>query len=150
MSATRAQSDTVGDRVIRYTVLLPLAPGLLGPTSRARVTSTVSPSFFLSAPEMAPRMVWRCQPVAAAICSTVAPSGRLSMSIIKACLVPARGVGFSADAAVPDLAAFALVLRLAGVAAPSAPVAGVGAATAWTPESAGIPPVSAGVAHSDA
>jgi hypothetical protein len=28
-----------------------------------RVASTVSPSFFLSAPEMAPRMVWCCQPV---------------------------------------------------------------------------------------
>jgi hypothetical protein len=67
----------------------------LGPTSRVRVASTVSPSFFLSAPEMAPRMVWCCQPVAAAICSTVAPSGRFSISIIRACLVPARGVGFA-------------------------------------------------------
>jgi hypothetical protein len=43
--------------VIRYTVLLPVAPALLGPTSRVRVASTLSPSFFLSAPEMAPRMV---------------------------------------------------------------------------------------------
>jgi hypothetical protein len=43
--------------VIRYTVLLPLAPVLLGPTSRVRVASMVSPSFFLSAPLMAPRMV---------------------------------------------------------------------------------------------
>jgi hypothetical protein len=38
-----------------------LAPVLLGPTSRVRVASTVSPSFFLSAPLMAPRMVWCCQ-----------------------------------------------------------------------------------------
>jgi hypothetical protein len=57
-------------------VLLPLAPVLLGPTSRVRVASTVSPSFFLSAPLIAPLIVWCCHPVAAAICSTVAPSGR--------------------------------------------------------------------------
>jgi hypothetical protein len=37
--------------------------------------------------------------VAAAICSTVAPLGRLSRSIIKACLVPARGLGLSAGKA---------------------------------------------------
>ena len=52
-------------------------------------------------------MVWCCQPVAAAICSTVAPSGRLSSSIIWACLVPARGVGLSAGAALAGLAALA-------------------------------------------
>src|ERR671918_1717137 len=95
MLALRAQPAAGGDPVIRYTVLLPLAPVLLGPTSRVRVASTVSPSFFLSAPEMAPRMVWYCQPVALAICSTVAPSGRLSSSIMRACLVPARGMGLS-------------------------------------------------------
>jgi predicted ATPase len=31
---------------------------------------------------MAPRMVWCCHPVAAAICSTVAPSGRLSIKAL--------------------------------------------------------------------
>jgi hypothetical protein len=103
-------------------VLLPLAPTLLGPTSRVRVASTLRPSFFLSAPAMAPRMVCFCHPVAAAICSTVAPSGRLSSSIICACLVPARGVGLSAGAALPGLA-FALALRLPA-AAPSSPTAG--------------------------
>ena len=56
---------------------MPLAPVLLGPTSRVRVASTVSPSFFLRAPEMAPRMVRCCQPVAAAICLTVALLGAL-------------------------------------------------------------------------
>src|SRR5918996_6281806 len=96
MSALRAQLAAGPEPVIRYTVELPLAPVLLGPTSRVRVASTVSPSFFLSAPEMAPRIVWCCHPVAVAICSIVAPSGRLSISIILACLVPARGVGFAA------------------------------------------------------
>ena len=48
-------------------MLLPLAPVLLGPTSRVRVASTVRPSFFLSAPEMAPRMCWCCHPVADAV-----------------------------------------------------------------------------------
>ena len=32
----------------------------------------VTPSFLLRAPLIAPRMVWCCQPEAAAICSTVA------------------------------------------------------------------------------
>jgi hypothetical protein len=40
----------------------------------------------------------------------------LSISIIRACLVPARGVGFSAGAALPGLAALALA---AGGAPPS-------------------------------
>src|ERR687892_2012677 len=95
MLALRLQPAAGDEPVIRYTVLLPLAPVLLGPTSRVRVASTVSPSFFLRAPLMAPRMVWCCQPVAAAICSTVAPSRRLSISIMSACLVPARGVDFT-------------------------------------------------------
>jgi hypothetical protein len=77
-------------------------------------------------------MVWCCQPVAAAICSTVAPLGRLSRSIMSACLVPARGAGFSADAAMPGLA---LVLRFAGMAAGA---------------SAGLAPLSPGVAPSGA
>jgi hypothetical protein len=38
--------------------------------------------------------------VAAAIWSTVAPSGRLSRSIMSACLVPLRGAGFSASVAL--------------------------------------------------
>ena len=72
-------------------------------------------------------MVWCCQPVAAAICSTVAPSGRLSSSIICACLVPARGVGLSAGAALVALALpLAALPFFAGVAAPSASVAGAG------------------------
>src|SRR5919106_1940605 len=121
MLALRAQPASGDEPVIRYTVLLPLAPVLLGPTSRVRVASTVSPSFFLSAPEMAPRIVWCCQPVAAAICSTVAPSGRLSISIIWACLVPARGVGFLPGPAFSGLvdfasAAFALASRRPAVA----------------------------------
>jgi hypothetical protein len=58
--------------------VLPLAPVMSGPTSCVRVGTIVRPSFFLSAPAMAPRMVCCCQPVAAAICSTVAPSGRFS------------------------------------------------------------------------
>jgi hypothetical protein len=37
-------------------------------TSRVRVASTVMPSFFLRAPEVAPRIVWYCQPVAAVAC----------------------------------------------------------------------------------
>ena len=36
--------------------MLPLAPVWLGPTSRVRVSSTVRPGFFLSAPETAPRI----------------------------------------------------------------------------------------------
>jgi hypothetical protein len=35
----------------------------------------VSPSFFFSVPENTPRTVWRCQPVAIATSSTVAPRG---------------------------------------------------------------------------
>jgi hypothetical protein len=50
----------------------------------------VRPSFFFSAPAIGPRTVWRAQPIASAICSTVAPSGRLSMAIISACLVSGR------------------------------------------------------------
>ena len=87
-----------------------LGAGLVGADLAGARGLDVSPSFFLSAPQMAPRMVWCCQPVAAAICSTVAPSGRLSSSIICACLVPARGVGLSAGAA---LAGLALAARLA-------------------------------------
>ena len=78
--------------------------------------------------------------LAAAICSTVAPSGRLSSSIISACLVPARGVGLSADAALAlvlrvagaVLAAFALPLAalvFARFCAPSASLAGAGASS---------------------
>src|SRR5919106_581364 len=138
MLALRAQPASGDEPVIRYTVVLPLAPVLLGPTSRVRVASTVRPSFFLSAPEMAPRIVWCCQPVAAAICSTVAPSGRLSISIIWACLVPVRGVGLSAGAALVTLALrLAALPFFAGVAAPSASVTGA-ASIAWTPASAGV------------
>src|ERR671919_1131056 len=112
-------------------VALPLAPVLLGPTSRVRVASTVSPSFFLRAPLIAPRMVWCCQPVASAICPTVAPSGHLSISIIWACLVPVRGVGFSAAAAFSGLAGFALAdfalaLRRPAVALSSLAAGGAG------------------------
>ena len=129
-------------------MLLPLAPVLLGPTSRVRVASTVRPSFFLSAPEMAPRMVWCCHPVAAAICSTVAPSGRLSISIISACLVPARGVGFAAGSRrCRGLAVVAFALPLAGLVfagfvAPLASLAGAGASAALS-ASADVGAVSA-------
>ena len=82
-----------------------LGAGLVGADLAGAGRLDREPSFFLSAPEMAPRMVCCCQPVASAICSTVAPSGRLSSSIIWACLVPARGVGLSAGAALAGLAA---------------------------------------------
>src|SRR5713226_1105455 len=49
-----------------------------------------SPSFFFSAPEMRPRTVWRCQPIALAISSMVAPSGRCSSPMTRACFEPAR------------------------------------------------------------
>src|ERR671919_1146754 len=111
-------------------MLLPLAPVLLGPTSRVRVASTVSPSFFLSAPEMAPRIVWCCQPVAAAICSTVAPSGRLSISIIWACLVPLRGVGFALGS---PAASGALVARAVVLAFLPLPLAGLALARFCAP-----------------
>jgi hypothetical protein len=100
LGAPPPQIASGGAPVIRYTVVLPFAPALLGPTSRMRVASTVRPSFFFSAPLIAPRMVCFCHPVASAICSTVAPSGRLSRSISSACLVPARCAGLSADAAL--------------------------------------------------
>jgi hypothetical protein len=41
------------------------------------------------------RIVWCCQPVALAICSTVAPPRRLCSLFIMACFVPPRGLGFS-------------------------------------------------------
>jgi hypothetical protein len=129
-------------------VVLPLAPVLLGPTSRVRVASTVSPSFFLSAPEMAPRIVWCCQPVAAAICSTVAPSGRLSISIIWACLLPARGVGFAVGSPAAGAVSVAFLplplagLALARFAAPSASLEGAGASAALS-ASADVGAVSA-------
>jgi hypothetical protein len=91
--------------------------------------------------------------VAAAICSTVAPSGRLSSSIIWACLVPARAVGLSADAALVTLALplpLADLPFFAGEAAASAAVAGAAASIAWAPASADVAPVWAGVAPSDA
>jgi hypothetical protein len=49
-----------------------------------------SPSFFFSAPEISPRTVWRCHPIALAISSIVAPSGRCSSLITRACFEPAR------------------------------------------------------------
>ena len=52
--------------------------------------STVSRSRFFSAPAKAPRTVCGCQPVAATISSTVAPSARPSMPTSSACLVPSR------------------------------------------------------------
>ena len=60
------------------------------PSTFSEVTS--SPSFFFSAPAIAPRTVCDCQPVAAMISSMVAPSGARSMAIRVACLVPSRGV----------------------------------------------------------
>jgi hypothetical protein len=50
-----------------------------------------SPSFFFSAPEISPRTVWRCQPMALAISSIVAHCGRCSRPITWACFEPARG-----------------------------------------------------------
>jgi hypothetical protein len=43
--------------------------------------ATVSPSFFFSVPEKRPRTVCRCQPIAVATSSTVAPSGRRSIAM---------------------------------------------------------------------
>src|SRR5688572_18974560 len=105
---------------------------------------------------MAPRMVWCCHPVASAICSTVAPSGRLSSSIICACLVPVRGVGFGLRSLAAGAArlAFALPLAgfvLAGVAATSAFVAGAGAPTALSVSAdVGAVSVAAGASSSSA
>src|SRR5438105_14233918 len=48
--------------------------------------ATVSPSFFFRVPEKRPRTVCRCQPIALAISSTVAPSGRRSIAITAPCL----------------------------------------------------------------
>ncbi len=79
---------------------------------------TVRPSFFFSAPDMAPRMVCACQPVAATISSILAPPSARSMSTSTACLVPARGV--------PDLTACASATAGAG----SAPFASSPAAVA--------------------
>src|SRR5262249_39457763 len=45
----------------------------------------VSPSFFFRVPEKSPRTVCRCQPVALATSSTVAPSGRCSIAITASC-----------------------------------------------------------------
>ena len=90
--------------------------GLVGADLAVRVASTVSPS--LSAPLIARPGCVMLPAVAAAICSTVAPSGRLSSSIIWACLVPARGQRSAAPggggAAGAVLGAF-LPLPLAGL-----------------------------------
>lgn len=67
------------------------------------------------------RLVCHCQPVAAAICSTVAPSGRLSMSTRSACFVPARGTTFVAT--LPTSAAVSLSDSGAAVASSSPPIA---------------------------
>jgi hypothetical protein len=45
----------------------------------------MSPSFFFRVPEKTPQTVWRCQPVALATSSTVAPSGRRSIAITASC-----------------------------------------------------------------
>src|SRR5581483_50037 len=55
--------------------------------------STLNPSFFLSAPAMAPRTVCACQPNFFTISSIVAPSGFLSISMSCACLLLARVPG---------------------------------------------------------
>ena len=57
---------------------------------------------------MAPRIVWCCQPVAAAICSTVAPSGRLSSSIMLGLLGAGAGRGLVGRRSLGRLGAFAL------------------------------------------
>src|SRR5438132_8145645 len=48
-------------------------------------------SLFFSAPEMRPRTVWRCHPIALAISSMVAPSGHCSSPMTRACFEPALG-----------------------------------------------------------
>jgi hypothetical protein len=47
--------------------------------------ATVSPSSFFRVPEKTPRTVWRCQPVALATSSTVAPSARRSIAMTSSC-----------------------------------------------------------------
>src|ERR1700730_19339118 len=49
------------------------------------VDARLSPSFFFRVPEKRPRTVCRCQPMALAISSTVAPSGRCSIAITASC-----------------------------------------------------------------
>ncbi len=46
-------------------------------------------TFCSRAPDMAPRTEWGCHPVAAVICSIVAPLGRLSIAIMEVSLPPA-------------------------------------------------------------
>ena len=96
-------------------------------------------------------MVWCCQPVAAAICSTVAPSGRLSSSIMQGLLGAGARRGL-------------LGRRSLGSAWPPSPwpfawpawprcrprSPGPAASVAWAPASADVAPVSAGVAPSGA
>ena len=43
---------------------------------------TLRPSFFLMAPEIAPRTEWACQPVAFTKSSMLAPFGRRSSAVI--------------------------------------------------------------------
>jgi hypothetical protein len=45
----------------------------------------VSPSFFFRVPEKRPRTVCRCQPIALATSSTVAPSDRWSIATTASC-----------------------------------------------------------------
>lgn len=72
------------------------------PLSASLAEVTISPSFLLSTPDMAPRALWACHPVAEMISSIVAPMGAFSISISKTCFVPSRrvgGFGFGVSAA---------------------------------------------------
>ena len=67
------------------------------------------------------RIVWCNHPVRSAICSTVAPSGRRSISIISACFVIGRGPAMATgrvlgDGHIVDLAP--TILSILGVEPP--------------------------------
>ena len=63
------------------------------PIGNANPRSGVRPSLFLRAPDMAPRTVCACQPVAATSLIEGRPLARCSRAIIAACLVSLRCLG---------------------------------------------------------
>jgi hypothetical protein len=73
------------------------------PRASSFVETTTSPSFLPSAPDIAPRALCVCHPVAATISGIVTPSGRRSIEISSACFVPVRSVGSFGAWRISDL-----------------------------------------------
>ena len=67
----------------------------------------VRPRRFFNTPDIAPRIVWDCKPVASAISMMVAPSGDFSIAIRVARFVPTRIFGL--DLTRSDCGAFASI-----------------------------------------